>query len=104
MERAPAGQATHNIHWATLEFVEYLPVSQSEQFVAPGSTPASVIEPAAQSWQYACPLAPWYLPAGHATQASVETSENNPASHMLQLVPPGTLLVSVTEPAWHSLQ
>ena len=51
LERAPAGQAAHNIHWATLEFVEYLPVSQSTQFVAPGSIPALVIEPAWHSLQ-----------------------------------------------------
>ena len=48
----PAAQA---VHGATFDAVEYLPTAHAVHVVAPVLVPASVIEPAAQFVQVACP-------------------------------------------------
>ena len=46
----------------------------------------------------------WLYPTGHAMHGTEETVEYFPASHLVQLLLPGLLRVSVLEPAEHTSQ
>ena len=61
--------ASHAVHDAAAEVVEYLPAPHSLHVVAPTPVPVFVIEPAAQSVQDATFEAVEYLPATHAVHA-----------------------------------
>ena len=67
---------------ARFDAVEYCPMAQAVQDVAPGALPVLVTEPAA-----------------HTTHAAtLDTTENSPAAHAVQVVPPTAEPVSVIEP------
>ena len=80
--------ASHAVHDAAAEVVEYLPAPHSLHVVAPTPVPVFVIEPAAQS----------------VHDATFEAVEYLPATHGVQFVAPADTAVSVIEPAAHSEQ
>ena len=59
--------ASHSVHAATFDAVEYFPTAHCVHVVAPVPVPASVIEPAAQSVHAATFDAIEYLPAAHSS-------------------------------------
>jgi hypothetical protein len=81
--------ATHPMHdVARFDAVEYCPMAQAVQVVAPVPTPLSVIEPAAQAVQ----------------DGTSDTVEYSPAAHAVHELEPAAVPLSVIEPAMHTVQ
>jgi hypothetical protein len=82
----PAAQPMQDV--ARFDAVEYCPMAQAVQVVAPVPAPLSVIEPDTQAVHSSTSDAVEYLPAAHAV-------------HVLE---PAAVPLSVIEPATHAVQ
>jgi hypothetical protein len=92
--------ASHSEQALTAEVSENVPTAHSVQELAPGSLPVLASEPAVHVAHMLCPAEDWNCPASHSEQAlTAEVSENVPTAHSVQELAPGSLPVSVIEPA-----
>jgi hypothetical protein len=62
--------ASHKVHAATFDVVEYWPAAHALHAIAPAAAPLLVIEPAWHGKQNDSPSEPWYSPAWHALHAA----------------------------------
>jgi hypothetical protein len=89
---------------ACVDLAEYRPDVQFVQLVPSVLCSVSVIDPAAHAMHFLAPTAAAYWPATQLPHASVGSLEDFPFVHLVQLVPPLLLSVSVTEPAEQPMQ
>ena len=93
----PGGQCWH----AVVDSLLYCPAAHAVHDTAPDSLRVDVVQPASQTVHLVLPGSGWYLPGGHAAQATLESLLVCPATQAVQIRAPLVFNVSITDPFGH---